>query len=203
MCWRRLLRILLNARRSNHSILKEINPEYSSEGLMLKLKLQYVGHLMWRAVSLGKTLMPGKTVGRKSATEDEMVGWHYQLNGCEFGQTLGDSEGQGSLVCCSPCVPKSQKWLSEWTKTLHSFRCNYKWDCLLNSLYDYLLLVYGNATYFCVSILCSITLLNLFISCNRVLMNPQISLYIISCHWQADAIYFFLLNLVTIFIFLA
>ena len=64
-CWRRLLRIPWTARRSNQSILKEINPEYSLEGLMLKLKLQYFGHLMGRANSLEKTLMLGKTEGRR------------------------------------------------------------------------------------------------------------------------------------------
>ena len=64
-CWRRLLRVPWTARRSNQSILKEINPEYSSEGLMLKLKLQYFGHLMQRADSLEKTLMLGKTEGRR------------------------------------------------------------------------------------------------------------------------------------------
>ena len=64
-CWRRLLRVLWTARRSNQSILKEINPEYSLEGLMLKLKLQYFGHLMQRADSLEKTLMLGKIEGRR------------------------------------------------------------------------------------------------------------------------------------------
>ena len=64
-CWRRLLRFPWTTRRSNESILKEINPEYSLEGLMLKLKLQYYGHLMWRADSLEKTLMLGKTEGRR------------------------------------------------------------------------------------------------------------------------------------------
>ena len=64
-CWRRLLRVHWTARRSNHSILKEIKPEYSLEGLMLKLKLQYFGHLMQRADSLGKTLMLGKIEGRR------------------------------------------------------------------------------------------------------------------------------------------
>ena len=64
-CWRRLLRIPWTAKRSNQSILKEINPEYSLEGLMLKLKLQYFGHLMGRANSLEKTLMLGKTEGRR------------------------------------------------------------------------------------------------------------------------------------------
>ena len=64
-CWRRLLRVPGTARRSNQSILKESNPEYSLEGLMLKLKLQYFGHLMWRADSLEKTLMLGKIEGRR------------------------------------------------------------------------------------------------------------------------------------------
>ena len=64
-CWRRLLRVPWTARRSNQSVLKEINPEYSLEGLMLKLKLQYFGHLMHRADSLEKTLMLGKTEGRR------------------------------------------------------------------------------------------------------------------------------------------
>ena len=64
-CWRRLLRVPWTARRSNQSILKEINPEYSLEGQMLKLKLQYFGHIMWRADFLEKTLIPGKTEGRR------------------------------------------------------------------------------------------------------------------------------------------
>ena len=64
-CCRRFFRVLWTARRSNQSILKEINPEYSLEGLILKLKLQYFGHLMWRADSLEKTLMLGKTEGRR------------------------------------------------------------------------------------------------------------------------------------------
>ena len=64
-CWRRLLRVSWKARRSNQSILKEINPKYSLEGLMLKLKLQYFGHLMQRADSLEKTLILGKTEGRR------------------------------------------------------------------------------------------------------------------------------------------
>ena len=68
---------------------------------MLKLKLQYFGRLMQRADSLEKTLMLGKVEGRRT-TEDKMVGWHHQLNGYESEQTPGDSEGQGSLTCCSP-----------------------------------------------------------------------------------------------------
>ena len=71
---------------------------------MLKLKLQYFGHLMRIADSLRKTLMLGKIESKKrrGVTKDEMVGWHHRLNGHEFEQILGDSEGQGSLECCSP-----------------------------------------------------------------------------------------------------
>ena len=85
-CWRRLLRVPWTARRSNQSILKEISPEYSLEGLMLKLKLQYFSHLMQRANSFEKTLIVGKMesnwnqAGRreeKGMTEDEMFGWYH------------------------------------------------------------------------------------------------------------------------------
>ena len=79
------MRVPWTARRSNQSILKEISPEYSLEGLMLKLKLQYCGHLMRRADSFEKTLMLGKIEGgRRRGREDEMVGWHHQLHGHEF-----------------------------------------------------------------------------------------------------------------------
>ena len=74
---------------------------------MLKLKLQYCGHLVQRADSLEKTLMLGKTEAGEEATEDEMVGWHHWLNGPESEQTpAGDGEGQGSLASCSPWVLK-------------------------------------------------------------------------------------------------
>ena len=103
-CWRRLLRVPWTARRLNQSILKEINPEYSSEGLMLKLKLPYFGHLMQRAYSLEKTLMLEKTEDRRERgmMEDEMVGWHHWLNRHDFEQAPGDGEGQGSLPYYSP-----------------------------------------------------------------------------------------------------
>ena len=85
-CWRKLLRVPWTARRSNQSILKDISPGCSLEELMLKLKLQYFGHLMQRADSLEKTLMLGKIEGReKGTTKVEMVGWHHRLNGHEFG----------------------------------------------------------------------------------------------------------------------
>ena len=83
-CWRRLLRVPWTARRSNPSLLKEISPEYSLEELILKLKLQYFGHLMQRTDSLEKTLMLGRQE-EKGTTEDETVGWHHRLNGHEFG----------------------------------------------------------------------------------------------------------------------
>ena len=77
-CWRRLLRVPWTVRRSNQSILKEISPEYSLEGLMLKLKLQYFGHLMRRVDSLEKTLMVGEIGGnRRRGQQDEMAGWHH------------------------------------------------------------------------------------------------------------------------------
>ena len=80
------MRVPWIARRSNQSILKEISPEYSLEGLMLKLKFQYFGHLMYRVDSLEKTLMLGGIWGQeeKGTTEDEMAGWHHRLNGHEF-----------------------------------------------------------------------------------------------------------------------
>ena len=99
-CWRRLLRVPWTARRSNQSILKEISPEYSLEWLMLKLKLQYFGH---KQQLIGKYPDAGKDWGQeeKGVTEDEIVGWHHWLNGHEFEQTRGDSEGQVSQTCCS------------------------------------------------------------------------------------------------------
>ena len=97
----RLLRVPWTAKRSNQSILKEINSEYSLEGLMLKL--QYFGHLKWRVDSLEKTLMLGKTEGgRRRGQQRSDVGCHHQVNGHEFEQTPGDTERQRSLACCSP-----------------------------------------------------------------------------------------------------
>ena len=97
-CCRRLLRVPWTARRSNQSILKEIGPECSLEGLMLKLKLQYFGHLIQRTDSFaGKDRWE-----EKGTTEDEMVGWHHRINGREFGETPGIGDGQGGLACYSP-----------------------------------------------------------------------------------------------------
>ena len=95
------MRVPWTARRSNQSILKEISPGCSMEGLMLKLKLQYFGHLMGRVDSLEKT-DAGRDWGQeeKGTTEDEMAGWHHQLDGHEFEWTPGVGDGQGGLVCC-------------------------------------------------------------------------------------------------------
>ena len=101
--WRRLLRVPWTARRSNQSILKEISPGCSLEGMMLKLKLQYFGHLMRRADSSEKTLMLGKIEGwrRRGQQRMRLVGWHHRLNGRGFGWTLGVGDGLRGLVCCS------------------------------------------------------------------------------------------------------
>ena len=102
-CWRRLLRVPWTARRSNQSILKEVSPEYSLEGLMLKPKLQYFGHLMWRTDSLEKTLMLGKIEGRKRRGRQKMRLWDGITNSMDmFQQAPEVGHGQGSLVCCSP-----------------------------------------------------------------------------------------------------
>ena len=96
----------LDSKGSNQSILKEINPENSLEGLMLKLKLQY----LWP----GKEPDAGKDWRQEEeTTKDEMVGWHHWLDGHEFEQAPGDSEGQGSLVCCSPWGRKESD-MTEW-----------------------------------------------------------------------------------------
>ena len=77
LCWRRRLRVLWTARRSNQSILKEVSPEYSLEGLMLKLKLRYSDHVIRKFDSFEKTLMLVKIEGGRRIKEDEMAGWHH------------------------------------------------------------------------------------------------------------------------------
>ena len=100
-CWRRLLRVPWTARRSNQSILNEI----SLEGLMLKLKLQYFGHLMQRTDSLEKTLMLGKIESRRKRRRQQRTRWLDGITNSmdmRFEQAPGDGEGQGDLACCSP-----------------------------------------------------------------------------------------------------
>ena len=97
-CWRRLLRVPWTAKRSNQSILKEISPICSLEGLMLKLKLQYFGHLMQRTDSFEKTLMLGKIEGRRSRERQRM----RRLDGISGSMDMSLGDGQGGLACCSP-----------------------------------------------------------------------------------------------------
>ena len=121
-CWRRLLRVPWTA-RPNRSILKEISPEYSLEGLMLKLKL-----LLWppdvKKWLSGKDPSGGKDWRQeeKGSTEDEIVGWNHRLDGHEFEQAPGLGEGQGSLVCCSPWGCKesdmTERLNNDWESTV-------------------------------------------------------------------------------------
>ena len=114
-CWRRLLRVPWTARRSIRSILKEINPGCSLEVMMLKLKLQYFGHLLRRVDSLEKTLMLGGIGGRRRmGRQDEMAGWHHWLDGHEFEWTPGDGDGQGGLVCYNSWLQRvGHDWATE------------------------------------------------------------------------------------------
>ena len=116
-CWRRLLQVPWTARRSNQSNLKEISPGISLEGMMLKLKLQYFGHLMQRVDSLEDS-DAGRDWGQeeKGTTEDEMARWHRWLDGHESGWTPGAGDGQGGLACCDLWVTKSRTRLSDWTE---------------------------------------------------------------------------------------
>ena len=128
-CWRRLLRVPCTARRSNQSILKELNPEYSLEGLMLKLKLQYFSHLMQRAASLEKILILGKIEGRRRRGWQKMT-WldgitdSMDMSWSIFQKILKDREAWHAAV---HGVTKSWSWLSHWTTTIRL--------CITDSLY--------------------------------------------------------------------
>ena len=101
-CWRRLLRVPWTGRRSNQSILKEISSDYPLEGLMLKLKLQYFGHLMRGIDSFEKTLMLGNIEGRRRGDDRGWGGgWHHWLDKTWVWASSGSGDGQGSLACCS------------------------------------------------------------------------------------------------------
>ena len=123
-CWRRLLRVPWTAKRPNQSILKEINLEYSLEGLMLKL--QYFGHYMWKSWLVGKNPDARKEWGQeeKGMTEYEMVGWHHWLNGHEFEQTRKLVMGKKAWCAAVHGVKKS------W-KQLRNLKSNNNWSIIV------------------------------------------------------------------------
>ena len=127
-CWRRLLKVPWTARRSNQSILRKISPEYSLEGLMLKLKLQYFGHLLWRTDSLEKTLMLGKTEGgrrrgwQRMRWLDGIINWMV-MSLSNLQELVMNREAWHSAV---HGATKSQTLLSDWTELNLLIQCWYE-----------------------------------------------------------------------------
>ena len=149
-CWRRLLSVPWTARRSNQSILKEVSPGFSMEGMMLKLKLQYFGHLMRRVDSLEKTLMLGKIAGRRRRGQQRMR-WldditnsmHMSLG--KLQELVGDE--QGGLACCSLWGHKESDW-TELNKLFKSFYFH-------SHIYVFLYTLYNKSSKKCLKIVSS------------------------------------------------
>ena len=131
-CWRRLLRVSWTARRSNLSILKEISPEYSLERLMLKLKLQYFGHLMRRPDSFEETLMLGKIEGGRRRGWQRMRRLDGISNSMDMNLSkLQELNRQGGLVCCSPWGHRvGHDWATELNMVKSSFSACFVCYCL-------------------------------------------------------------------------
>ena len=138
-CWRKLLRVPWTASRSNQSILKEVSPEYSLEGLMLKLKLPILwppdvkNQLIWKDPNAQKDWR----LEEKGMAEDEMAGWHHWVDGRESEWTLGVGDGQGGLACCDSWGPKESdmtEWLN-WTELKASLFGTYLWMELLGHVH--------------------------------------------------------------------
>ena len=144
-CWRRLLRVPWTARRSNQSILNEISPGIFLEGMMLKLKLQYFGHLMWRIDSLEKTLMLGGIGGKRRRGRQRMR-W---LDGITNSMDVSLSELREMVmdkeVWCAVIhgVPKSRTWLSDWTELINTEMQNLQQNLhLCKSIFNLLFNIY-------------------------------------------------------------